>query len=210
VKKYLARLNSTERRFVVGVFVVVFIVINVLFIWPRFKDWDKVKLQISNAQKKLETYQKEISQKPTYERLVRELENEGAPVPPEDQMTEFLRTIQMQAARSGVTVIGNSPQPTGTNQFFLERAQALTVHAGEPQLVDFLYQLGAGTSLIRVRGLTLRPADANRYQLSANITLVASFQKKTAARPPSRTADATAGAPTVAAAKTQPPTGKRP
>ena len=209
MKKYLARLNSTERRFVVGVFVVVFIVINLLFIWPRFEDWNKVKAQINKAQNNLQVFQKEISQKANYERMVRELENEGAPVPPEDQMTEFLRTIQTQAARSGVNVIGNTPQPTVTNQFFLERAQSFTVQAGEPQLVDFLYNLGAGTSLIRVRGLTLRPADANRYQLNANITFVASFQKKAATSPATRTAETPAAKPAVTAAKTQTPTRKR-
>lgn len=210
MKKYLARLNSTERRFVVGVFVVVFIVINLLFIWPRFKDWDAVKVQMRKAQNNLQTFQKEISQKASYEKLVRELENESAPVPPEDQVTEFLRTIQMQATRSGVTVSRNTPQPTTTNQFFLELAQSLSIQSGEPQLVDFLYQLGAGTSMIRVRGLTLRPVEPQRYQLSANITLVASFQKSTAARPPARTADATVGAPAAVAAKTQPPARKRP
>jgi len=209
MKKYLARLNSTERRFVVGVFVVLFIVINLLFIWPRFKDWDKVKLQINNAQKNLQAFQKEIGQKASYEKLVRELESEGTPVPPEDQMTEFLRTIQTQAARSGVTVIGNTPQPTGTNQFFLERAQSVSVQSGEPQLVDFLYQLGAGTSLIRVRSLTLRP-DPPRFQLSATITLVASYQKKTATGPAIKTAETAAARPAVTAAKTQPPNSKRP
>jgi Tfp pilus assembly protein PilO len=208
MKKYLARLNSTERRFVVGVFVVVFIVINVLFIWPRFKDWEQVKAQMTKAQTRLRDYQKEIGQKANYERLVRELESEGTPVPPEDQMTEFLRTIQVQASRSGVRIDGNTQQPTVTNQFFLERAQGLSVVAGEPQLVDFLYQLGAGTSLIRVRGLTLRP-DPPRFQLTASITLVASFQKKAAATPPVKTADATTGVPAVATARTQPLTSKR-
>ena len=206
MKKYLARLNSTERRFVVGVFVVVFIVINVLFIWPRFKDWDKVKVQMNKAQTKLQEYQKEIGRKANYERQVRELESDGSPVPPEDQMTDFLRTINVQASRSGVRVDGNTQQPTVTNQFFLERAQALSAVAGEPQLVDFLYNLGTGTSLIRVRGLTLRP-DPPRFQLNANITLIASFQKKAAAR--TQTAEVTGGAPTVTA-KSQPSTKKRP
>ncbi len=201
MNKYLARLNSTERRFVVGVFVVVFIVINLLFIWPRFKDWNKVKNQISTAQDKLQRFQKEIAQKPAYEKMVRELENDGAPVPPEDQMTDFLRTIQTQAAASGVSVTGNTPQPTVTNQFFLERAQSLTTQSGESQLVDFLFRLGDGASLIRVRSLTLRP-DQPRYQLSANITLVASFQKTTAGRSATKTAESPPAKPVVAAAKT--------
>jgi len=200
VKSYFSKLTSTERRFVVGVFVVVFIVINILFIWPRFKDWEKVKAQMTKAQTKLQEYQKEIGQKPTYERLVKELESKDSAVPPEDQMTDFLRTIQVQASQSNVRIDGNTRQPTVTNQFFLELAQSISVVGGEPQLVNFLYGLGTGNSLIRVRALTMRP-DPPRYQLNANMTLVASFQKKAAARPAPKTAEAPAPKSAVAAAK---------
>ncbi len=200
MKSYFSKLTSTERRFVVGVFVVVFIVINILFIWPRFKDWEKVKAQMTKAQTKLQEYQKEIGQKPTYERLVKELESKDSAVPPEDQMTDFLRTIQVQASQSNVRIDGNTRQPTVTNQFFLELAQSISVVGGEPQLVNFLYGLGTGNSLIRVRALTMRP-DPPRYQLNANMTLVASFQKKAAARPAPKTAEAPAPKSAVAAAK---------
>jgi len=208
VTKYLAKLNSTERRFVVGVFVVVFIVINILFIWPRFKDWTAVKVQMTRAQTKLRDYQKEIGQKATYERSVRELESTDSAVPPEDQMTEFLRNLQIQASQSGVRIDGNTKQPTVTNQFFLELTQSISVVGGEPQMVDFLYRLSAGNSLIRVRALTLRP-DPPRYQLNASMTLVASFQKKAASSPGSKTAEAPATRSTVAAAKNQPSTSKQ-
>ena len=46
----------------------------------------------------------------------------------------------------------------------------------KPQLVDFLYKLGAGASMIRVRDLTLQP-DPPRQRLTADIRLVASYQK---------------------------------
>ena len=208
MKKFLARLNSTERRFVVGVFVVVFIVINILFIWPRFKNWTTVKVQMTRAQTKLHEYQTEIGQKATYEKSVRELESADSAVPPEDQMTEFLRNLQIQASQSGVRIDGNTKQPTVTNQFFLELTQSISAVGGEPQMVDFLYRLSAGNSLIRVRALTLRP-DPPRYQLNASMTLVASFQKKDASRPGSKTAEAPATKSTVAAAKNQPPTSKQ-
>lgn len=207
MKSYLAKLTSTERRFVVGVFVAVFIVINVLFIWPRFKDWDKVKVQMNRAQTKLRDYQKEIGQKATYERSVRDLESADSAVPPEDQMTEFLRTIQVQAAQSGVRIDGNTKLPTLTNQFFLELAQSISAAGGEPQMVDFLYRLSAGSSLIRVRALTLRP-DPPRFQLSANLTVVASFQRTSVGKG-SKTAEALAPKPSIAAAaRNQTPTNK--
>ncbi len=46
----------------------------------------------------------------------------------------------------------------------------------EKELVEFLYNLGASNSLIRVHGLAVRP-DPPRQRLSAEVTLVASYQK---------------------------------
>jgi len=48
--------------------------------------------------------------------------------------------------------------------------------------VDFLYNLGSGNSLIRVRDLSLRP-DPPRQQLSGNVKLVASYQKNPSKKP---------------------------
>src|SRR6185436_6730813 len=181
MKAFLARLNSMERRFVVGVFVVIIVVINIVFIWPRFKDWDLAKIRLAKARKTLETYNKEIGQVKNNETKVRAMESESASVPPEDQVIEFQTTINNQAAASRVAILGWGRVPTGTNQFFVEHAQSITVLAEESQLVDFLYNLGSGNSLIRARGLRLNP-DPPRQKLNASVTLVASYQKKTAGR----------------------------
>jgi len=197
MKEFLARLSPLERRFVVGVFVVFVIVINVLFIWPRFKDWDATLKRLDKFRRTLATYKAEIDQMPGYERKVKALEGESAPVPPEDQGIEFVRNINAQAAQSGFGVVyGRITE--GTNQIFLEKAQQITLVAEESQLVDFLYNLGAGNSLIRARSLRLGP-DPPRQKLSASITLVASYQKKTAAR---------SSVTNTAAAKTATPTTK--
>ena len=180
MKGFLARLSPLERRFVVGVFVVLFLVINVLFIWPRFDDWDKALQRLGRFQRTLATYKAEIKQMPEYERKVKLLEGASAPVPPEDQGIEFVRNINNQAAQSGFSVVFGR-MTEGTNSIFLEKTQPITLVAEESQLVDFLYNLGAGNSLIRARGLRLGP-DAPRQKLSASITLVASYQKKMAAR----------------------------
>jgi hypothetical protein len=58
----------------------------------------------------------------------------------------------------------------------VEQTQTITVHATEGQLVDFLYKIGSGASMIRVRDLELQP-DPPRQHLAANIKLVASYQK---------------------------------
>jgi Tfp pilus assembly protein PilO len=209
MNQYLSRLTSLERRFVIGVMVVVILVINILFVWPRFKDWDNVKNRMVKAENLLKKYQAEIAQKPEFAAKVKSLEKEGEVVPQDDQVVDFLRIIQNQAVASGVQLIGNTRQPDRTNQYFMERAQALTVLAGEPQMVDFLYQLSAGNSLIRVRDLTLRP-DVPRHSLSANIKLVASYQKT---QPTRSTSSTTATPPAKSAAppaKTATSTTKRP
>ena len=102
---------------------------------------------------------------------------------------------------SGVVVgiVANNRQAPRTHQFFVELGQALTTQSGESQLVDFLYNLGAGSSMIRARALSIR-TDQPRTGLSATMTLVASFQKK----PTSRSAPA-AKSPTSAPAPTPAP-----
>ena len=78
---------------------------------------------------------------------------------------------------SGVNLMNSGRITTRTNSpFFVELVQTITVQSGEPQLVDFLYNLGAGPSLIRVRGLSLH-TDPSHQQLVAGVTLVASYQK---------------------------------
>jgi len=201
VKNPFAQLTSIERRFLAGVAVALFLVLNIFFVWPRFSDWKKTTMRWENANRTLKMFEDEIAQKSAYETKLKMLESEGSFVPPEDQSTEFLRSVQSQAAQSGVTIIANSRQSAPTNAFFLEQIQSIRVTAGEPQLVDFLYKLGAGNSLIRARELAVQP-DAPRMALSASIKLVASYQKKApAARPAPATAPATTTKPATPTAK---------
>jgi type II secretory pathway component PulM len=183
MKTYLNNLPPFEKRVVVVVGIILFIVLNALFVFPRFNDWGAMQSRRYEAEQKLERYEKKIAQATSYERKVRELESEGLSVPPEEQSIQFSRAIQTEQARSGVNITATGKMTTRTNQFFLEQSQLVSVSSGEKQLVDFLYNLGAGNSLIRVRDLSLRP-DPPRQQLSSSVKLVASFQKKTTIRPP--------------------------
>jgi len=173
---YWARLNSAERRFVIGVGVLFFIVINFFWVWPHFSDWDRTQYQLKQKRSALATYQAIIAQKATLEAELHKLIGQGPTVPPEDQATEFFRTINTTASQNGVSFIGSSRSVTKTNQFFVEWVQTVQVQATEKQLVDFLYSLGSDSSMIRVRALSVHP-DPSRQQLSANITLVASYQR---------------------------------
>lgn len=178
MKKYFAQLRPMERRLVVGVAVVVFLVLNAVFVWPHRSDWSDLKSRMDRARAKLDLYQKAVAQIPAYRLQVKNLENGGESVPTEDMAINFMRTIQSQASASGIGVPNTvSRQITRTNDaFFVEQIQNIGVTATDGQLVDFLYKLGSGASMIRVRDLELQP-DPQRMHLNANMRLVASYQK---------------------------------
>ncbi len=182
MNKYFAQLRPLERRLAVAVMVVVFLVLNAVFVWPHISDWDNLQLRKAAAESKLKLYQKAIAQSPSYQKLVNELESTGDVVAPEDQGINFTRTIQTQSYASGVAILNTSRQITRTNdQFFVEQVLNINVLATDEQLVDFLYKLGSGASMIRVRDLELQP-DPPHQHLTANLRLVASYQKNPPAK----------------------------
>lgn len=192
-----SRLSSAERWFIIIVIIVLFAVVNFVFILPHLNDWGKLRNRMDDARMKQQRFEDAIGQMSGLSNQIARLEGENAAVPAEDQAVNFLIAIQNQAAQSQVQIVTSTRQPERTNQFFLERAQSLTTQSREEELVNFLYQLGSGNSLIRVRALSLRP-DAPRQALNATMTLVASFQKK----PPVKAAAPVAP---VATAKTNAP-----
>jgi hypothetical protein len=181
MNKAFAQLSPGERRFVVVVTVIMFVVINVWLVWPHFSDFGDLQSRGQAAEVKLANYRGVIVKADSLRLELSKLEGEGAAVPPADQATEFYRNIAAQALQSGVQVLVNSRTMTRTNQFFLEQIQTITVQATEKQLVDFLYNLGTGNSLIRARSLSVHP-DQSRQQLNATITLIASYQKNSKAQ----------------------------
>jgi type II secretory pathway component PulM len=181
VKKYLAQLRPLERRVAVGGLVVLFLVLNWVFIWPHFSDWGNLRRRLDTARDKLKLFQAGIAQASTYEAQVKSLQGQGGSVAAEDMSVNMLRTIQSQSAQSGVGIVNTSRQITRTNdEFFVEQVQNINVIADDKQLVDFLYKLGSGASMIRVRDLELQP-DTPKQHLNANIRLVASYQKNATA-----------------------------
>jgi hypothetical protein len=196
---YLDRLNLRpfEKRLVVGVGAVLFVVLNAWFVVPHFSDLGQAKKRRADALEQMKHWLVEIDQKAKYEAGIGKFVKEGQEVQAEDQVNQFARAIQEQQARSGVGIGNFGRTTTKTNQFFLELTQPVSVQSGEAQLVDFLYSLGSGNSLIRVSELTLRP-DAPRQQLSGTVKLVASYQKtasKKAASANARTVTTTAKRP---------------
>jgi Tfp pilus assembly protein PilO len=183
MKKYFEHLRPMERRLVVGVAVVLFIVLNAVFIWPHFSDWSDLRGRLEKARAEFDRNQKATAQIPALQAQVKTFASEGQFVAPEDQAINLMRTIQTQAAASGFGIQNFSRSLTRTNDaFFIEQVQNINVIATEEQLIDFLYKLGSGASMIRVRDLELQP-DPPRQRLTANIKLVASYQKNPAPAP---------------------------
>jgi len=179
-----------ERRLVMFVAVALVIALNWAFIWPHFSDWGSYKSRLDAANFKLGTYKAAVAQAPQLQNQLKKYETEGEVVAPQDQGVDLLRTIQTQSSECGVALQQSSRTITKTNDvFFIEQVENINVLAEEKNLVDFLYKLGSGSSMIRVRDLTMQP-DPPRQRLSADIRLVASYQKSTATAPKSPTSTA--------------------
>ena len=205
IRNTWGNLRSFERRLVIGVGVLLFIVANLVWVRPRFADWAKTKDRLETARYKLEKWEKEISGADKIKQSIAQLEREGGGVQQEDQANNFSRALQAQAAQSSVNIIGTSKQQWRTNEFFVELIQTISVQSREEQLVDFLYNLSLGDSMIRVRDLPLRP-DAAHQQLSGNIKFVASYQKAQKKR---ETKPAAGTAQTAPKTETKPATPKK-
>ena len=199
----LNRLNLRpfEKRLVVVVAAVLFVVLNAWFVFPHFSDLADAQRERITALEKIGRWQVETNHSTSYQRQIKEMESEGQAVPAEDQQNQFSRAIQMQQAQSGVNITSTSKQLVSTNLFFLRLTEQISVESGEAQLVDFLYNLGAGTSQIRVRDLLLRP-NAPRQALSGTVKLLASYQKN----PPKKAAPV--ANPAAAIPKAATPTAK--
>jgi hypothetical protein len=177
MKKYFEQLRPMERRLAVGVIVVLLLVANYVVIWPHFGEWADLNNKINQAQQKFKNYQDAIAQTPFYDQKLKKFQSEGEFVAAEDQAVDFMRTIQHQANNTGVSIISVPPSVMHTNDaFYVERVENISVLATDGQLVDFLYQLGNDSAMIRVWDLELHP-DPQRQRLDAGVGLVASYQK---------------------------------
>jgi hypothetical protein len=176
MKGYWQNLRPFEKRVLVGVATMLFAIFNLWFVLPHFSDLGKMRQRLKDAQSTLEKRKAAIAQIPTIQSQVNTLQREGLDVPAEEQALQFARRITDEQMRSGVTPQGGGKIFTQTNVYFLEQSTTVNVEGNEQQLIDFLFNLGSGDSMIRVRDMNLHP-DAPRQRLAANVKLVASYQK---------------------------------
>jgi hypothetical protein len=199
---YFDKLNLTpaERRLVVIVGIVVFVVLNFWQVFPMFGDYGKYEQWTRDANVTLKKYQDEIAKRAGYDKEKTILKGQGGVVQTEEAALRLTQEINSQAALSGVTVTSIQPMTrqsaTGkTNAFFEEATVTVSVNTGEKELIDFLFRLADKDLLIRAKSMNIS-TDPSQMRLQGQLTLVKSFQR----RPPPKVAAAAA-----AAAKAAPP-----
>jgi len=200
------KLRPFERRLVVVIGIVLFLVAQFIFVWPHFGAVKRMDARRATALETLKKYNDELAQTNKIRSELSKLETEGSTVPPEESSSDLMRNIQTHSAQAQVQIQTVSKPFTRTNGIFLEQAVQVTTVSTEDSLVNYLYNLGSGNSLIRVRDLTMRP-DQTRTKLNATIKLVASYQKNRAA---ARPAAAAASAPRPAAPPAPSPAAPNP
>ncbi len=180
-------LRPGERRLLVAVLVAVIVVLNIWLVIPHLLNGDLgiAQNKLAGARTTLANYEREIAKEKEYRRRLRDLEGAGSAVATAEQALQLQRSVQTQAQSSGVAVLSIDSRgksgPSKPTDFFEEQTVSVTVNTGDAELVDFLYKLGSGNSLIRVRDLTLGP-DQTQIKLNGTITLTASYQKATPTR----------------------------
>jgi Tfp pilus assembly protein PilO len=183
----VAKLNlrPQERRLVAVVALVIFVVVNVVWVWPHFGDWTVFRIKQERARRTYDTYLREIGRTNSYVFKLRELESMGSSVVPDEQELDLVRRVDTEARSKGLYVMNLAPRQsatTQTNRFFEEQDVQLHATSDNEQLINFLVGLASTNSLIRVKDMMLKPADATVTKLDEAITLVASYQRKTPAK----------------------------
>ncbi len=186
--RWFDRLNLApqERRLVLAAIVVIALLLNYWIVWPFFQDWPKVNRELEELNRMKGRYTAETSKTNEYNTLLASLRSKGAQVAPEDAPTRLQVAILTNANATGVQVNRLIPitQParlganSQTNQFFEEYQVTADVVAGERELVDFLYQMGSGDSMVRVRDVNNLKLDPSQTKLTCSLTLVASFPRR--------------------------------
>ncbi len=178
-------LRPGERRLIVLVAIVTFIVLNFWFVWPHRNDWKQATDDLEAARTKLEEYSATAGE---LDLTSQKLTKSGASnLMAEQESVHLLRTIQGLTAKHEVNVNRYEPQtesPLGTNGMFVEITLPIQfVNTWDTTLVNFLVSVSEDESLIRVRDFRVQP-NSQRNGLAGRMSLVASYrasgrQKKT-------------------------------
>lgn len=170
---------------VLGAMVVMALLVNYWFVWPYFQEYSEVSKGLDETRRIQGRYLSETTKTNAYLLKLRDLQSRGGQVASDDAANQLQQTINKAAASAGVQINSMIPSTVSargangqTNQFFDDIQVTVSLVSGEPELVDFLYELGAGDSMVRVRDVSNLRLDPSQTRLQATLTLVASVQKK--------------------------------
>jgi hypothetical protein len=173
-------LRPAERRLLVGVAVLLFIVFNVYFIWPQFKEWGKLKGDIAALTLTRTTYEQERDKLPEYQQKEAELRGRSPAVPASGIGSQLVKEVQNQASQLGkqfAYIKQIDGAQTERSKFFEEKIVNVRFSSWtDTNVLKLLISLGEGSSVIRIRDLSIKP-DPSRMKLTGNATMVASYQK---------------------------------
>jgi hypothetical protein len=191
-------LRPQERRILVVVGFLIFVVLNWMFVRPLFGQWAAGQEELAKTRRTQERYQAEINKAPTYKALEDSLKKAGNEVLTEELQLQRI-VIEQYANASGVSysrsVPGTRPTSGRTNQFFEDQGLTVDFNTYSTNFVEWLVGLATGNNMIRVQEMNLKP-DPSGHRLSGSILFIASYQKKTAPK----TSTTPSGATTVARA----------
>ena len=106
---------------------------------------------------------------------IRVLEAEDLGLLPIDQTRPFTSSIFTETSRAGLLVMSTSKVNSRTNQAFSELQQTLALEATELQLLDFLRNVAASNSSLRIQSLSVRPT-TDRSRLRANMAIAGYYR----------------------------------
>jgi hypothetical protein len=145
----------------------------------RYKCSTRILLSLALANWSLcfESPSKGAEQTPTdMAARIRVLAAEDLGLQPAEQAGHFSQSTFEEALRAKLMVLSNSKVTSLTNGSFTESRQVLSLQATESQLLDFLGNLAASNSALRVQPLALRPTP-DHSRLRADVAIVANYRR---------------------------------
>lgn len=193
MKDWIETLNLTpsERRLVFLVALVVFVVLNIWFVFPLFGQWDDVEKKLEQASSKLVRYESKVSEIPALRTTLTELEGATASVGDfSEQAVDLAKRVENQADASRLAINRRTPGRSDQNEFFQEQTYSINYVAKDEALYEFLAYMSdpEDPTTIRIRSMTIKP-DRNQTQLEGNIVFVASYKKESDATPDNGNSD---------------------
>jgi hypothetical protein len=114
---------------------------------------------------------------------IRVLGAEDAGLVPIDKAPTLSFSILNETSRAGLALMTTSKVSSRTNQFFAELQQNLILEATEPQLLDFLRNVAATNSALRVQSLLVLPTP-DRSRLRVTMGIAGEYRLPRTGQPP--------------------------